>query len=67
MNAARSLVTQDVEEAEVLNACFILVFIRKTDIQESQALEVKEKGWSKEDLSLMEPNQVGVSKQTGNT
>lgn len=43
-NGAGSMVTKDVEKAEVLNVTFVLVFTRKTSVQECQNLG---KGWSK--------------------
>ncbi|KAK4828295.1 LOW QUALITY PROTEIN: hypothetical protein QYF61_024960 [Mycteria americana] len=45
------------EEAEVLNAFFASVFIRKTGLQESQAPETRGKDWSKEDILLVEEDQ----------
>lgn len=36
LNGAGALVTKDVEKAKVVNVFFILVFIGKTSLQESQ-------------------------------
>ena len=47
LNAARELVTNDTEKAEVPDAS---VFIRKTVLQESQTTETRGKVWDKEDL-----------------
>ena len=49
---------QNMEQAEVLNASFAPVFPSKTSLQESQASETRGKGWSKEDVILVEENQV---------
>ncbi|KAK4806752.1 hypothetical protein QYF61_005548 [Mycteria americana] len=46
------------EKAEVLNAFFTLVFTSKTSLQESQVPETRGKGWSKEDVPLVEEAQV---------
>lgn len=50
--------TQNVENAGVLNAFFASIFTSKTSLQESQALETREV-WSREDLFLVEEDQSG--------
>ena len=52
------LVTQDMEEAEVLNASFASAFTSKTSLQELQVPVTRAKGWSKEDGPLVEADQV---------
>lgn len=47
------LVIQVMEMADVLNVFFVSVFTSKTGLQESQVLEYRGKGWSKEDVSLV--------------
>ncbi|KAK4827438.1 hypothetical protein QYF61_017995 [Mycteria americana] len=54
LNETGHLVTQGMEKAEVLNVFFIPVFSSKTGLQESQASETRGKGWSKEDVLLVE-------------
>lgn len=49
LNRAGDQVTNHTEEAKVLNAFFVSVFTDKTDLQESQAPEIKGKVCSKED------------------
>lgn len=46
-NKLRDVVTQDVENTEVLNVFFTSVFTSRTDLQESEVSENKAKGWSK--------------------
>lgn len=46
------------KKAEELNTSFMLVFTIQTDFQESQALEAWGLIWSKEDLSLVQQDQV---------
>jgi len=48
LNGAGTLVTQDMEEAEILNAAFSSVFTSIAGLQESQALDIRGKVWSKE-------------------
>ena len=55
---AGDLVTKDVEKAKVLNAAFALVFTLKTCLQESQVPEMPRKVWNKEDLSMVQEDQV---------
>ncbi|PKU44021.1 hypothetical protein llap_5669 [Limosa lapponica baueri] len=50
--------TPSIEKVEVLNAFFPSVFISKTGLWESQRPETKGKGWSKEDVLLLEDDQV---------
>lgn len=61
------LVTQDMERAEVLSTFFTLVLTRKTDFQDSQAPEAWGIVWSKEDLPLVEWDQVRELEQTVHT
>ena len=58
VNEMGDLVTQDMGKAEVLNAFFASVFCSKTSLQESQAPEIRMKGWNKKDLSLVEEDHV---------
>ena len=58
LNGAVDLVTNDTEKAKVLSAAFTLVFTGKTGLQESQAPETRGKVWNKEDLTLVEEDQV---------
>lgn len=47
-----------IEKVKVANAFFASVFHVNTDLQEFQALETRNKVWSKEDLSTLEEDQV---------
>ena len=59
LNGAVPLVTQDMEKAEVFSAAFASVFISKAGLQENQGPETRRKVWSKEDVPLVEEDQVG--------
>ena len=52
------LVTRDMEKAEVLDATFASVSTGITGLQESQVSETRGKAWSKEDIPLVEEDQV---------
>ncbi|GAB0190586.1 mitochondrial enolase superfamily member 1 [Grus japonensis] len=58
LNKAGALLMEDTEKAELLNAFFASVFTAKVGPQETQTLEVGEKVWRKEDLPLVEEDQV---------
>lgn len=53
LNEAGDLVTQNMVKAEVLNGFFTSAFTSKTSLQESQALETREKVWGKEYVPLV--------------
>jgi len=59
-------VTQDMEEAAVLNVFFTSIFTSKTVLQEPQAPATRGKGRSKEDVLLVEEDQ-GRLKQIRHT
>jgi len=58
LNEKGDLITQEMEKAEVLNAAFASVFTSKIDPWESQGPETNGKGWNKEDIPLVEEDQV---------
>lgn len=58
LNEGRDLVLKDIKRAEVLNGFFTLVFCGKTCLQESQTPETRGNVWTKEDLLLVEKDQV---------
>lgn len=57
LNGTGTLVTQDVEKAELLNAFFTSALTSNTSLQHSQAMETRGK-WSKEVIPLVEEDQV---------
>ncbi|GAB0207732.1 hypothetical protein GRJ2_003238900 [Grus japonensis] len=58
LNEAGALVMEDTEKAELLHAFFTSVLTAKADPQESQTLEVGQKVLQKEDLPLVDEDQV---------
>jgi len=52
------LVTQAMEKAEIINAFLPSSSTSKTSLQESQAPTTREKVWSKEDIPLVEMDQL---------
>lgn len=58
LNVECALVILDVEKAEILNAFFTLVFTSKTGLQKCQTLETRGTIWSREDITLVQEDQV---------
>ncbi|GAB0193858.1 mitochondrial enolase superfamily member 1 [Grus japonensis] len=58
LNEVRDLVTQNMEKAEVLHAAFASICTSKTSFPESQVPETSGRVWSKEDIPLVEEDQV---------
>lgn len=58
LNKTRDFVKHNMEKAELLNAFFTTVFINMTSLQECQVPETRGKGWTREDVPLMEDHQV---------
>ncbi|GAB0179884.1 stAR-related lipid transfer protein 4 [Grus japonensis] len=58
LNKMGKLDTQNMEKDEVLNAAFISAFISKSGLQESQVLGRKGKNWSKENVPLVDKDQI---------
>ncbi|GAB0183275.1 hypothetical protein GRJ2_000792800 [Grus japonensis] len=58
LNKTEDLLIQDMEKVEVLNATFTSVFTSKSGLQKSQVPETKGKVWSKDDVPLVEDDQV---------
>ena len=61
VSATGHLVIEDMKKPEVLNAVFGSVFISKTSLQKSQAPSTRVKTQSKEDLLLVQEDQVRES------
>lgn len=57
-NGAGALVTQSMEKAEVSNAFITSVFTRNNGLSGISGPESRTKGWNKEDVSLVEKDQV---------
>lgn len=58
LSRAGELVTEDREKAEVLSALLPSVFTGKIDLQQPQVPETRGNVWSKDDLPLVEEDQV---------
>lgn len=58
LRAVWVLATKDIEKPTALHVTFSSAFTSKTSLQEPQASETREQVWSKEDLSLVEEDQV---------
>lgn len=53
------LVTKVIEENQVLNAFFKLVFTDKASLQKSQVPVARRKVWNKEDLLFLQEDDLG--------
>ena len=58
LSTVEVLVTKDMEKPKVFNVTFSSALTRKTSLQESQASETRGQVRSKEDLPLVEEDQV---------
>jgi len=61
------VLTKGGEMTEVLTAAFTMAFAGKTCLQQSQAPEIHGKVWSKEDLPLVEEDQIMEHFYAGHT
>ena len=58
LNWHGDLVTKTMVQAEIFSAFFASIFTGKTILQESQVPDTMEKVWSKQDVPLVEEDQV---------